>query len=176
MKLNNNKKDCKIHGGGHHEPFPMHFNTKHGNPRLLKKFFLRSNRLCFFSLYLPSCRDILQTMTQPPPRAPWHVFTRKDAAKKNEVKLLETRSLSYFLLKMDPRLPLLPSPSPPVMSRRWRSAYTRIDLQGAPEATDNFLLLERWLNGGKLQVRMSTDYVLGPKVCGHLAITTRVCF
>lgn len=102
------------------------------------KFFLRSNRLCvcvcvfllLFLFTLPSCRDILQTMTQPPPRAPWHVFTRKDAAKRNEIKLVETRSLSYFLLKMDPRLPLLPSPSPPVMSRRWPSAYTLVPVGG----------------------------------------------
>lgn len=53
MKLNNNKKDCKIHGGGHHEPFPMHFNTKHGNPRLLKNSFYAAIDCVFFlSTYL----------------------------------------------------------------------------------------------------------------------------
>lgn len=59
-------KGCKIHGGRHDESFPVHLNWKHGNPRVSTglQFKPTTQRSAVFS-HLPSCRDILQTVTQP---------------------------------------------------------------------------------------------------------------
>lgn len=59
-------KGYKIHGGRHDESFPVHLNWKHGNPRVSTglQFKPTTQRSAVFS-HLPSCRDILQTVTQP---------------------------------------------------------------------------------------------------------------
>lgn len=59
-------KGYKIHGGRHDESLPVHLNWKHGNPRVSTglQFKPTTQRSAVFS-HLPSCRDILQTVTQP---------------------------------------------------------------------------------------------------------------